>query len=67
MSTPQVNPQEVFRATLPLGTSQIVIFVPSLDREGKPIVHVRLRLDPPLVSFEPEPEVKAEPTRRPVR
>ena len=38
MSTPQVNPQEVFHATLPLGTSQIVIFVPSLDREGKPIV-----------------------------
>src|SRR5438105_1868740 len=37
MSTPQVNPQEVFRATLPLGTSQIVIFVPSLDREGKSI------------------------------
>src|SRR6266481_350856 len=37
MSAPQVNPQEVFRGTLPVGASQVVIFVPSVDREGKPI------------------------------
>jgi len=32
-----VNPAEVFRSTLPAGTSLIVIFVPSKDREGQPI------------------------------
>jgi hypothetical protein len=37
MSAPQVNPQEVFHGTLPVGTSQLVIFVPSVDREGKAI------------------------------
>ncbi len=37
MSAPQVNPQEVFRGTLPVGASQVVIFVPSVDPEGKPI------------------------------
>jgi hypothetical protein len=30
-----VNPAEVFRSTLPAGTSLIVIFVPSKDRAGK--------------------------------
>ena len=32
-----VNPTEVFRSTLPAGTSLIVVFVPSKDREGQPI------------------------------
>src|SRR5438128_9971870 len=32
-----VNPTEVFRSTLPAGTSLIVVFVPSKDREGRPI------------------------------
>lgn len=32
-----VNPQEVFQATLPAGTSLIVIFVPSKDRDGQAI------------------------------
>jgi hypothetical protein len=31
------NPQEVFRTTLPVGTSLIVVFVPSKDRKGQPI------------------------------
>ena len=31
------DPQEVFRSALPVGTSLIVIFVPSQDRDGKPI------------------------------
>lgn len=35
MST--VNPQDVFRSRHPTGTSLIVVFVPSLDRDGKPI------------------------------
>ena len=35
MST--VNPQEVFRSRHPTGTSLIVVFVPSLDRDGKAI------------------------------
>jgi hypothetical protein len=37
MASSPVNPAEVFRATLPTGTSLIVIFVPSRDRDGKPI------------------------------
>ena len=37
MSEPAGNPQEVFRTTLPAGTSLIVIFVPSKDRAGNPI------------------------------
>jgi hypothetical protein len=31
------NPREVFRTTLPVGTSLIVVFVPSKDQNGKPI------------------------------
>jgi hypothetical protein len=31
------NPQEVFRTALPVGTSLIVVFVPSKDRDGKEI------------------------------
>jgi hypothetical protein len=32
-----VNPQEVFRSQLPVGTSLIVIFVPNRDRDAQPI------------------------------
>jgi hypothetical protein len=37
MNGPSVNPQEVFRSQLPVGTSLIVIFVPSRDRDAQPI------------------------------
>jgi hypothetical protein len=37
MSSTSGKPEEVFRSTLPTGTSLIVIFVPSLDRDGQPI------------------------------
>src|SRR5436305_608817 len=37
MTTPPVNPQEVFRSHLPTGTSLVVVFVPSKDRHGQPI------------------------------
>jgi hypothetical protein len=37
MSSPAVNPAEVLRSSLPTGTSLIVIFVPSKDRDGQPI------------------------------
>src|SRR3954452_8161557 len=32
-----VNPAEVFRSALPVGTSLLVVFVPSKDRDGQPI------------------------------
>jgi len=31
------DPQEVFQTDLPAGTSMIVVFVPSQDRDGNPI------------------------------
>jgi hypothetical protein len=31
------DPQTVFHSALPVGTSLVVVFVPSLDRDGKPI------------------------------
>jgi hypothetical protein len=31
------DPQSVFRSALPVGTSLIVVFVPSQDRDGQPI------------------------------
>jgi hypothetical protein len=31
---PEINPAEVFRSALPTGTSLIVVFVPSKDRDG---------------------------------
>ncbi len=37
MSEPLVNPAEVLHSTLPAGTSLIVIFVPSKDRDNAPI------------------------------
>jgi hypothetical protein len=37
MNDPLLNPQEVFRSQLPVGTSLIVIFVPSRDRDAQPI------------------------------
>jgi hypothetical protein len=37
MNGPSVNPQEVFRSQLPVGTSLIVIFVPNRDRDAQPI------------------------------
>lgn len=37
MNDPSVNPQEVFRSHLPVGTSLLVIFVPSRDRDSQPI------------------------------
>ena len=32
-----INPAEVFRSSLPVGTSLLVVFVPSKDRDGEPI------------------------------
>jgi hypothetical protein len=32
-----INPHEVFRSELPVGTSLLVVFVPSKDRDGAPI------------------------------
>src|SRR5262245_9171095 len=37
MNSPSLNPQEVFRTALPVGTSLIVVFVPSKDRDGQAI------------------------------
>jgi hypothetical protein len=37
MGNQSLNPQQAFRSSLPAGASLIVIFVPSLDREGQPI------------------------------
>jgi hypothetical protein len=37
MSSPDASPQEIFRSALPAGTSLIVVFVPSKDRNGQPI------------------------------
>jgi len=37
MADPSVNPQEVFRSSLPVGTSLLVLFVPSKDRDGNPV------------------------------
>lgn len=37
MNGPSVNPQEVFRSHLPMGTSLLVVFVPSRDRDSQPI------------------------------
>src|SRR6266404_7332786 len=37
MNDPAVNPEDVFQSQLPVGTSLIVIFVPSRDRDGQPI------------------------------
>jgi hypothetical protein len=37
MTDPAVNPHEVFHSALPAGTSLIVVFVPSKDRDGQPI------------------------------
>lgn|SRR5262245_5927957 len=35
--SPSADPQQVFRSQLPVGTSLVVVFVPSADRDGKPI------------------------------
>mgnify|MGYP001561481223 CR=1 FL=1 len=37
MSSEAINPHEVFRSQVPVGTSLVVVFVPSKDRDGKPI------------------------------
>jgi hypothetical protein len=37
VSTPSPDPRVVFRSALPTGTSLIVIFVPSKDRNGDAI------------------------------
>jgi hypothetical protein len=37
MSDPPINPQEAFHSALPVGASLVVVFVPSKDRNGKPI------------------------------
>src|SRR2546423_7784349 len=37
MSEQPVNPQDVFHSALPTGTSLVVVFVPSKDRDGQPI------------------------------
>src|SRR2546425_7181743 len=37
MADPSANPQAAFRSHLPVGTSLIVVFVPSKDRVGSPI------------------------------
>jgi hypothetical protein len=33
------DPQTVFHSALPVGTSLVVVFVPSQDRNGQPIDH----------------------------
>lgn len=35
MASPALNPHEIFRSGLPVGTSLLVVFVPSKDRDGK--------------------------------
>lgn len=37
MNPPSPNPQDVFRTGLPVGTSLVVVFVPSKDRDGQAI------------------------------
>jgi hypothetical protein len=37
MNPPSPNPQDVFRTALPVGTSLVVVFVPSKDRDGQAI------------------------------
>jgi hypothetical protein len=37
MSDQPVNPQEMLHSGLPTGTSLVVVFVPSKDRDGQPI------------------------------
>ena len=37
MDDSSVKPEEVFRTSLPVGTSLVVVFVPSKDRDGQPI------------------------------
>src|SRR5215475_4280982 len=37
MSEQTVNPHEVFRSAVPTGTSLVVVFVPSRDRDGQPV------------------------------
>jgi hypothetical protein len=37
MADQPANPQDVFRSALPTGTSLVVVFVPSKDRDGQPI------------------------------
>jgi hypothetical protein len=37
MGASAVNPQQVFRSALPVGSSLVVLFVPSKDRDGQPI------------------------------
>jgi hypothetical protein len=37
MDASSVKPQEVFRTSLTVGTSLVVVFVPSKDRDGQPI------------------------------
>src|SRR6266516_2961548 len=37
MSDPVVNPHEVFHSALPAGTSLVIVFVPSKDRDRQPI------------------------------
>jgi hypothetical protein len=41
MADQPINPQEVFHTALPIGTSLIVVFVPSKDRDGQPIEQER--------------------------
>jgi hypothetical protein len=37
MATTSVSPEQVFHSTLPVGTSLLVLFVPSKGRDGTPI------------------------------
>lgn len=37
MDAASVKPEEVFGTSLPVGTSLVVVFVPSKDRDGQPI------------------------------
>ncbi len=37
MAAPSVDPQQALRSTLPAGTSLVVVFVPSKDRDTNPI------------------------------
>jgi hypothetical protein len=37
MADQPVSPQDVFHSALPTGTSLVVVFVPSKDRDGQPV------------------------------
>ena len=37
MATTPISPEQIFHSSLPVGTSLLVLFVPSKDRDGNPV------------------------------